>query len=318
MAHAKGIDEHVPRLAEEIIGEIAARGECELSTELSLRLAIELLARQLGLPADDVPWFAARYWAMQRGVHGDGLAEHAGRQAIAELTEYFRPLVASRRADPGEDIVSTIATLELDDGPPGAEDVVATLLEADHETLPGALTNMWFLLLTHRDQLEEVVGDRRLVKTAYLEALRHSTPVPAAKRYCRHEVERFGRLLPKGAPVICSAAAANRDPRAFADPDTFDIRRRDLCQREPRGQYRADGLCSGIAFGLGRPSVHPAVPEDRPPSRYALTRDIAVLVSTQLLDAAPKIRLASGAQPELRSLRLGEMHTCWDLPVTLR
>ena len=41
-------------------------------------------------------------------------------------------------------------------------------------------------------------------------------------------------------------------------------------------------------------------------------------VSTQLLDAAPKIRLAAGAQPALRSLRLGEMHTCWNLPVTLR
>ena len=74
----------------------------------------------------------------------------------------------------------------------------------------------------------------------------------------------------------------------------------------------------GIAFGLGKPSIYPAVPEDRPRSRYALTRDTVVLVSTMLLDAAPKIRLASGAQPELRSLQHGEMHTCWNLPVTLR
>jgi hypothetical protein len=192
------------------------------------------------------------------------------------------------------------------------------LLEADHETLPGALANLWFLLLTHPEQLEEVVAERRLVKTAYLEALRHSTPVLSAPRFARHEVERFGRLLPTGALIMCSAAAANRDPRAFADPDEFLAQRKDLCQREPRGQYRADGLCSGIAFGLGKPSIHPAVPEDRPRSKYALTRDTVVLVSTMLLDAAPKIRLAAGAQPVLRSLQHGEMHTCWNLPVTLR
>ena len=166
--------------------------------------------------------------------------------------------------------MSAIAGAEADGTPGSAEDVVATLLEADHETLPGALANLWFLLLTHPEQLEEVVAERRLVKTAYLEALRHSTPVLSAPRFARHEVERFGRLLPTGALIMCSAAAANRDPRAFADPEEFLVQRKDLCQREPRGQYRADGLCSGIAFGLGKPSIHPAVPEDRPRSRYAL------------------------------------------------
>ncbi len=102
----------------------------------------------------------------------------------------------------------------------------------------------------------------------------------------------------------------------FDDPDSFVVDRKDLCQREPRGQYRADGLPSGIAFGLGRPSIHPAVPKDRPRSAYALVRDVAVLASQMLLDEHPDIRLAPGAEPVLRSLRLGEMYTCWHLPVT--
>ena len=318
VAHARGIDAHAPGLAEELIGRMTAGGDADLSADLARRFPNELLARILDLPADDIEWFAARCEAMHRGTHADPVAEAAGRRAIGELVEYVRPLVEARRADPGPDLLSAIAGSEVDGSPGSAEDVVATLLELDHDTLPGALANLWFLLLTHPDQLEEVIAERRLVKSAYLEALRHSTPVLSAPRFARHEVERFGRLLPTGALIMCSAAAANRDPRAFADPDEFLVQRKDLCQREPRGQYRADGLCSGIAFGLGKPSIHPAVPEDRPASTYALTRDTVVLVSTMLLDAAPKIRLASGAEPALRSAQHGDMHTCWNLPVTLR
>jgi len=156
------------------------------------------------------------------------------------------------------------------------------------------------------------------MKFAWLEALRHSPAVHAAQRFARHEVERFGRLIPVGGLLYCSAAAANRDPRVFADPDQFLIERKDLCQREPRGQYRADGLPSGIAFGLGKPSVHPAVPKERPRSTYAIARDVAVAASLALLREYPRISLATGAEPSLRSLRLGEMYTCWGLPVSLR
>jgi pulcherriminic acid synthase len=256
-----------------------------------------------------------RYWKMQRGFHWGPQDEHAGKRAMAELADYFRPLLLARRATPGKDMISAIAGLTLDGGPATAEDVVTTLLEGDHETLHGALANFWFLLLTHPDQLARVAEDRRLLKFAYLEALRHSTPVLWKKRFARHEVERFGRLLPTGGLFYCAAAAANRDPRVFADPQRFDIGRADLCQREPRGHYRSDGLPAGVALGLGKPSKHPGLPEDRPRSLYAITRDAIVTASSVLLDQLPDIRLPAGAAPELRSLRLGELHTCWQLPV---
>ena len=74
---------------------------------------------------------------------------------------------------------------------------MVTLLEADHETLHGALANLWCLLLTHPEQLDQ---SRRVsagcVKFAYLETLRHSAPVLTARRFARREVERFGMLLP--------------------------------------------------------------------------------------------------------------------------
>ena len=182
----------------------------------------------------------------------------------------------------------------------------------------GALANLWFMLLTHPEECAKARSDERLMKLAYLETLRHSAPVLLAERFARHEVERFGKLIPKGALLICCAAAANRDPRIFSEPDCFIVDRADLCQREARGQYRADGLASGIAFGLGKPSVHPAVPEDRARSRYAFTRDLAVTASMMLSNAVDEFSLVGGSELSLRSLSVGEMHTCWSLPVELK
>jgi len=309
-AEATRIDAALERLATEVATDIAAAGRADLAVDLAGRTTIRLLAEVLDLPASDVGAFARAYWTMHRGVTWQPHAHVAARAAAEQLVAMLAPLVERRRSAPGEDVVSAAAGLGA-----RAEDVVATLLERDTETLQGALATTWFLLLTHPDQLEEVRSDRRLVRFAYLEAVRHSAPVLHGIRYARHEVERFGRLLPEGALMVCSAAAANRDPRAFDDPDRFDVRRRDLCQREPRGTYRADGLPSGVTPGLGLPSRHPAVPEDRPRSRAALVRDVVVAVSSALLEATSDIRVAPGAAPELSSLRLGDVHTCWQLPV---
>ena len=314
-AQEKLIDANAAPIAQHIADEFVRRGSADLALEFAARLPLELLVSTLDLPRQDFDFFVERYWRMQRGFGWNPADEQAGRIAMAELAAYFEPLLAARREKPGDDVISAIAGLQLDSGPATGEDVVVTLLEGDHETMHGALANLWFLLLTHPDQFAKVRQERRLLKFAYLEALRHSTPVLWKKRFARHEVERFGRLLPIGGLFYCAAAAVNRDPWIFEDPDTFDIERRDLCQREPRGHYRSDGLAAGVALGLGKPSKHPGMPEDRPRSLYAITRDTIVTASSVLLDTAPKLRLESGAQPALGSLRLGEMHTCWNLPV---
>ena len=108
-------------------------------------------------------------------------------------------------------MVSAIAGLELEDGPATGRDVVVTLLEADHQTMHGALANLWFLLLTHPDQLEQVAAERRFVKSAYLEAIRHSTPVLTADRFTtRTRSSASGACCRDGALVVC--AQARRQP----------------------------------------------------------------------------------------------------------
>ncbi len=314
-AQANRIDEHLESIVERVLHDL--KDEPDLAIRFAARLPLELWSAVLDLPSDDLVEFAGLFWRMQRGAGWNERARQEGRTATADLVKLIEPLLNQRRTNPGEDLISAAAGLDLDGGPIEAADIVATIFEADHETLHGGLANLWFQLLNHPDQLDVVAADPRLMKHAWHEALRHSPAVHSALRFTRHEVERFGRLLPEGALVNCSAAAANRDPRVFSEPDLFVVERPDLCQREPRGQYRADGLPSGIAFGLGRPSVYPAMPKERPRSQYALTRDVAVAASRMLLDAYPEIRLAPEHEPVLRSLRLGEMHTCWELPVSL-
>ena len=315
-AQAQRMDAFAEPVAEQLVGSFVGSGATDLATRFAARYPLELLAKVLDLPDSATSEFAGLYWRMQRGTSWDTALQNDGKQALNALVRLLEPLVAGRAQDPGEDMISAMAGLGLEGGAVTAADVVTTLLAGDHETLHGSLANLFFLLLTNPDEFEKARSERRLLKLAYLETLRHSTPVLAVDRFARHEVERFGRLLPEGALVKLSAAAANRDPRVFQDPDKFIVDRKDLCQREPRGMYRADGLGSGVTFGLGQPSKHPAIPEDRPRSLYAITRDTAVTASAVLLDRLNNLQLAAGIEPKLSALTVGEMHTCWKLPVT--
>lgn len=301
-------DRWAPVVAAEVVERFAGAGEADLAIDFAARFPVALLARILGWPESDFERFALLLRRFQRGAGGDPVLREAGATAAVELVAALEDLLAKRRAAPEDDLLSLMAGLAT-----GA-DVAATLLEFDHETLHGGLANLLMLLLLHPDQLHHVVETRRMVRFAWLETLRHSPPVLLARRFARHEVERFGTLLPEGALMICAAGAANRDQRIFAEPDRFIVGRKDLCQREPRGQYRADGLASGVAFGLGPPSRRPALPEDGPRSRYALTRDTAITALNALFDRIGAPKLAEGASPTARRLGLWEMHACWSLP----
>ncbi|MFK7914686.1 MAG: cytochrome P450 [Pseudomonadales bacterium] len=308
-AWSAATDRYAADVANQLLEGMPATG-FDFATDFAARYPIMLLARILDLPEADVETFALRYWQMQQGVGWHGPTQVQGHAALQALTDYFEPLLEARRAGAGEDLISVVAQLGG-----SAEDLVATLLEADHQTMHGALANLWQLLLTHPDDLATIGKDRRLLKIAYLESLRYAPPVITTERFARHEVERFGTLIPKGALLRLSSLAANRDPRQFSEPDRFIADRRDLCHREARGQYRADGLPTGITFGLGPPTKHPAVPEDRPRSAFALTRDTVVTASAIVLERLSGLRLASGSTPTLRSLRVGDLYTCWELPV---
>jgi cytochrome P450 len=285
------------------------KGGADLARDFAAQYPILLLGHMFEVPDNELAPFAIRYHRAQQGVLWHPTAQEVGKGALRELVQYFEPKL-KKTSGLDTSVLAAIAGLGG-----SAADVVTTLLEADHQTLHGILGNLWMNLLSQPAALARVRQDRLAMKIAYLEAMRHSPPVITAERFARHEVERFGKLIPEGGLMRISALAANRDPRIFKDPDTFIVGRRDICHREARGHYRADGLPQGIAFGMGRPTRHPAVPEDRPRSLYALTRDTAVTASWTLAQSLPDLRLKPGFTPTMRCLRIGETFTCWELPV---
>ncbi len=309
-AWAAGYTQSAVSTAEELCNKLQASGS-NLATEFAAQYAGRMLAKAVGVPEPDVDRFLSLHWQLQRGAGWLPCVQQAGLLALDELVDYFKALMErSESSTSDQTLLAAVARLGGD-----AKDLVVTILEADSQTLHGGLANLWALLLTNPDEFAKVQAEPRLLKIAYLEMLRHTTPVVAAQRFAKHEVERFGRLLPAGSLVVCAAAAANRDPRIFDAPEDFIANRRDICHREARGQYRADGLATGVTAGLGAPTKHPAVPEDRPVSRYALVRDCAVDASAVVMEQLKDLRLQPGTQPVSKSLAVGEMYCCWSLPV---
>jgi cytochrome P450 len=305
-------DRHVVEIARarcEALRSASADG-ADLVREFCAYLPIALLAALLDLPDHDAERAVRAVLALQHGASWEPTAQARGIAASAELVAVLEPHLRARASGADTDLVSVVAGL---DGT--VHDLIATLLELDLVTLRGSLANLWHCLLADPQALADVQATPHLLRSAWLEALRFAPPITFADRITRHEVERFGRLLPEGAVLRCSAAAALRDPRIFTEPDRFDLHRRDLAQRETRGSYRADGLAGVISIGTGPPSKHPAVPEDRPRSRFAQTRDAALAASRVVLDELSDLRLAPGAAPVIRALRLGDERMCWSLPV---
>lgn len=272
---------------------------------------IGLLARVVGIPDGQAGRFGELWRAMQEGVGWHPGRADAGIRALTEVGE----MVAQLLAAPGTSAMPSMLAAALDsagDAPPDstARDVVTTLLELDFRTLEGSLANLMCLLLAHDDQLETVIDEPDLIMRAWQEAMRHSPPLMESHRFARREVERFGRLIPLGSAVVCSAGAANRDPDLFWEPDRFCITRQDLAYREPRGQFRMDGLPSGVAPGLLPLSRMPARPAGRPPSFYALTAEAAAAAVSALLERWDGNRPALAHQPCIGSRWPGDERVC--------
>jgi cytochrome P450 len=154
-----------------------------------------------------------------------------GQMARRALGGYVRELIAARRARPGSDLVSTLVEAADDDGLLSDSELVAMtvlLLVAGTETTVSLIGTTVWALLRHPAELARLREAPWLLPAVVEEAVRWESPVQRTWRIARTDVGLAGHTIPRGALVVLLLGAANRDPARFADPDRFDVLRRDL------------------------------------------------------------------------------------------
>jgi cytochrome P450 len=205
--------------------EYVADGRSELMRDFCHTYPISVIHYILGLPAEDLA--QVHRWAV-------GLLLYRTQLDIAiACADRIRDLVAEhvalRRTEPRDDMISTLCHARLSDGSRMTDEEIntflRTFLNAGSETTSSALGSLFWHLLRNRDQLELVRADHRLVDAAIDESLRLEPPLGMTWRLCVEDVELGGVRIRAGSPVAVCIAAANRDPRHFADPDRFHVRR---------------------------------------------------------------------------------------------
>jgi cytochrome P450 len=135
-------------------------------------------------------------------------------------------VLADRRANPRKDLISDLAHASLDGQELDEEEIFSFLrlmLPAGVETTFRSSGNLLFLLLTHPEQLDAVRADRSLLPQAIEEALRFEPPLLITSRVATCDVELSGVLIPAGSAVTPMIGSANRDERAYPDPNIFNI-----------------------------------------------------------------------------------------------
>jgi len=223
-ALARWEPELIGPIIDELIDRFIADGEAELVRQLTFEFPVRVIARLLGLPEEDFAQF--QRWSVELiGIVADIAG---GLEASEALRNYFAEVVAQRRADPRDDVISDLVTAEIE-GERLTDEAIHSflrlLLPAGAETTYRSSGNLLFLLLSHPDQLEAVRHDRALLPQAIEEALRFEPPLLSIARTTTCEVEIGGVTLAAGEGISPHLGSANHDESRWNEPERFDIYR---------------------------------------------------------------------------------------------
>lgn len=215
-----------------LIEEVRPKGECDLVAEFGLRFPTDMFLASLGLPMEDGPKFVAWVEAMFSSFSGGRAAIEASQQIKAYFDEQIDRRVA-QPLDPETDFLTRLLTSEVE-GERFDRDTILTicmtLMTAGLDTTRSALGYIFRHLATHPDDRRELIENPDLVPVAIEEFIRLYSLVFQDGRLVMEDIDFHGRDMRKGDVVWLGLAQANRDPRKFPDPRTYDLERGNVNQ----------------------------------------------------------------------------------------
>ncbi len=286
---------HIQQIVDGLLDQVEGAGSMDLIEDFAYPLPVVVICEMLGVPAGDRQRFKAWGLDIARGLDALLLppdSDVAKRSSAARhaFADYFRELIAERRASPRGDLLSALIAAEEAGDTLSEDELLATcilLLVAGHETTVNLIGNGTLALLRHPAELRRLRENPALIGSAVEELLRYDGPVQRTARVPSAHVTIGGRTIGTGEMVLPFIGAADRDPAQFPDPDRLDITRTD-------NRHIAFGW--GIHFCLGAP----------------LARVEGQIAINTLVRRLPNLALATEAPEYRQSLTLRGLKT---LPV---
>ena len=252
----RAMEPNIQKIINGLLDEVAAKGgEFDFVSEYAAYVPVSVTAEILGVEpilarGDFKRWTMDLLKAPSRSALSD--EERASiRKSVQELREYFREQIVYRRESPGHDLISALVRAEEDDLRLTETEVLSLIVLLQFggsETPSHLITSTLYELFEHPAALRVVRDDPSRVVDAVDETLRHMSPVHFIFQTSTEDVEVAGTTIPGNAQVFSFIGSANRDERAFENPDTFDLDRK----AATRHLSFAQGAHYCIGAGLGR------------------------------------------------------------------
>ncbi|BCJ77236.1 putative cytochrome P450 [Catellatospora sp. IY07-71] len=224
------IDKLTPKLAaivDRLVGDLAGRQQCDLVDDVAYPFPVAVICELLGVPEEDEPRFSQWVGPLvdSTGKSSPELTKMR-TDAIQQLGMYMFQLAQSKRANPGEDMLSGFVT---DDGPDGRLEggdlfsALILLLVAGHETTVNLIANGWLTLQRHPEVLERLRTEPDFSVRMVEELLRYEGSVHfLPNRTAVADIEIGGATIRKGHPITLVLASGNRDTDCIPHADRFD------------------------------------------------------------------------------------------------
>ncbi len=253
------IDGHIREAANEAIAGFADRKTFDFIEDFSSKVTVKVLFRLLGLPPGDDDIVRDKAVLM---VQSDPVSRQKGPDHVAAymwMQDYAGKIIAERKANPGEDLISQFALAEIDGDRLEDRDVLlttTTLIMAGIESLGGFMAMFAYNLANLPEARRACVANPALIADAIEESLRFNTSAQRFRRCLQHDTELHGQTMKAGQFVCLAYGSGNRDERQFPNADVYDI------GRKPRGHLGfGGGVHACLGASIGRMGVRVAFEE---------------------------------------------------------